>query len=531
MNRDLHSESAPVIPPKPDLSATPVEPCPGECHTPLACLPPKMREQILKRLRLALEPPENSAPGRDAATAFQPITSIPPRCPIQWQVSRTRVVRAAFPALPCFQDLVPQPETTATTEPADAESLEDPASQAVDHDLDKPPHDNDAAGDHQQAQLLAQIEALREDDRLKNEFLAMLGHELRNPLSPIRYTVDVLRHSGPLAETLGPMLDILDRQTRQMQRLVDDLLDVGRITRGHLSLQREPLDLLEVARQAVESQQSLFRERAQQLHVDLPEQALIVDGDRARLVQVVSNLLSNAAHYTHPTGRIELSLTRDGPRAVIRVRDNGQGISTELLPRIFELFTRGAAHNEQAHHGLGVGLTVVARLVAMHGGQVRADSPGRGRGSTFTVSLPVLTTAIGATSPNGNETPTEHRRRVLVVDDEPAVTEALGLLLESMGHETRAVQDGAGVVAAVADFSPDLVLLDLEMPAPDGFQVARALRQRYPGGAPKLVALSGYGGEQVRQRVREVGFDWHLLKPADWDSLATLLSDLHWPGL
>jgi signal transduction histidine kinase/CheY-like chemotaxis protein len=362
-------------------------------------------------------------------------------------------------------------------------------------------------------------------DRQKNEFLSMLAHELRNPLAPIRNAVEVMRLKGQVPPELGWARDVIDRQIRQLTRLVDDLLDVSRITRGKIELRTEPTDLGVVVAHAVEASRPFIELKEHRLAVSAPREAVHVVGDPARLAQVLTNLLNNAAKYTEMGGQIWLTLRVESGEAVVSVRDTGIGIPPEMLAAVFELFTQVEQAIDRAQGGLGVGLTLVKRLVELHGGNVRAISAGPGQGSEFIVRLPMLLTSVAgpANVPIHLRSSEAHPLRVLVVDDNVDAADSLGRLLELEGHEVRRVHDGPTALAAADAFRPDVVVLDLGMPGMDGYEVARRLRDRDEAGVV-LVALSGYGRDDDRRRARLAGFDHHLTKPAEIGTLRALLA-------
>jgi CheY-like chemotaxis protein len=369
--------------------------------------------------------------------------------------------------------------------------------------------------------------ALAEADRRKDEFLAMLAHELRNPLSPVRSAVEILRLAGPSDPILIRQRDIIDRQITHMARLLNDLLDVSRITRGKIELKREPLHLDDVLVHAVETATPLVEARRHELSVTLAPDPLRVEADLDRLAQAVGNLLVNAAKYTDEGGRIWLEAGRRDGEAVIRVRDTGAGIAPEMLPRVFDLFAQADRTLAHAKGGLGIGLTMVKKLVEMHGGTVEARSEGLGKGSEFIIHLPALPDEI--TEATGDAGPKVAAgkisgRRVLVVDDLEDSADSLAQLLTLSGHEARAAHDGAAALAAARVFQPEVVLLDIGLPGMDGFEVARRLRQQEGGGQMLLVALTGYAQERDRQRTCEVGFDHHLAKPVNLSALRELLA-------
>jgi signal transduction histidine kinase/DNA-binding response OmpR family regulator len=365
---------------------------------------------------------------------------------------------------------------------------------------------------------------IQEGDRRKSEFLAMLGHELRNPLAPIRSAVEVLRRQGLDHPGLRTARDMIDRQVQLMVRLVDDLLDVARITRGKIQLRKEPVEMAAVAARAVETSRPLIDERRHALTVSVPDEPLWVAGDAARLAQVIANLLNNAAKYTEPGGRIELAVGRDGDCAVVRVRDTGVGLPPETLSSVFDLFTQVDRSLDRAQGGLGIGLTLVRRLVELHGGRVEAHSAGAGQGSEFIVTLPCLTDAPQpAAEPPPARVEAGGPRRVLVVDDNVDGAESLATLLKLLGHEVHVAHDGPAALRATADVRPEVVFLDIGLPGMDGYEVARRLRR--PGrNEALLVALTGYGQDEDRRRSREAGFDHHLVKPVDPAVLEELLA-------
>jgi signal transduction histidine kinase/DNA-binding response OmpR family regulator len=366
---------------------------------------------------------------------------------------------------------------------------------------------------------------VQEADRRKNEFLSMLAHELRNPLAPIRNAVQILGIQGNTAASLQWARDIIDRNVHQLVRLVDDLLDVSRITRGKIRLQREAVTLAAVIAQAVEISQPLIASRRHELTVSVPEESVWVHGDSTRLAQVLANLLNNSAKYTDEGGRISLAVAREGEEAVVRVRDTGVGIPPDMLASIFDLFTQVDRSLDRSQGGLGIGLTLVHRLVEMHGGRVAAFSAGANKGSEFVVRLPVLSRQpIPRASKNGGLEPVAAPRRVLIVDDNVDGAESLSLMLQLAGHQVQIVHNGPDALEAAPAFRPDVVLLDIGLPGMNGYEVARRLREQPELASTLLVALTGYGQEEDRQRGREAGFDQHLVKPVDPPVLASLLA-------
>jgi signal transduction histidine kinase len=377
-------------------------------------------------------------------------------------------------------------------------------------------------GRARQYQIRDQLDALREAedalrnaDRRKDEFLAMLAHELRNPLAPIRIASELLGRLLPADPKMQSMVAILKRQGIHLTRLVDDLLDVSRITQGRVQLQREAVELGPIVAQAMESVEPLLRDKRHKVTVTSCLEPLFVDGDGARLVQCVANLLTNAAKYTDASGEIRVELRSEPAGAVVVVADNGVGISKDLLPRIFELFVQSERSLDRSEGGLGIGLSVVQRLIDMHGGQVTATSAGPGYGSTFEITLPRVA------APQQGRTqlcrPTVERRRILVVDDNVDAAASLAQLLRLEGHQTEAVYSAKGALEAVATFGPDVVLLDIGLPDMDGYEVAKRIRAG--GHSVRLVALTGYGQAEDIQRTHSAGFDAHLVKPVDFVAL------------
>jgi PAS domain S-box-containing protein len=372
-------------------------------------------------------------------------------------------------------------------------------------------------------------EVLKESDRRKDEFLAMLAHELRNPLAPMRNALQILRLSGDRAESLAPVREMMERQMVQLVRLVDDLLDVSRISRGKIELRRERIEVAQVVNTALETSRPLLDAGRHRLTVNLPTQPLFVNGDLTRLAQVLSNLLNNAAKYTPEGGDVSLSVTAEDGDAVLRVRDNGIGIPADMLGSIFDLFTQVERSLHRAQGGLGIGLTLVRRLVELHGGQVEADSPGAGRGSEFAFRLPLAEAApTQAAAPAiANEVPTSAARKVLVVDDNEDAALSLAMVLKLMGNDVCTAHDGVTALERAAQFLPAVVLLDLGLPAMDGFEVGRRLRE-IPGLANVIIiALTGWGQDEDRRRTDEAGFNDHLVKPVDPAHLQQLLATLN----
>ena len=369
------------------------------------------------------------------------------------------------------------------------------------------------------AALALEREALREADRRKDEFIAMLSHELRNPLAPLRSALELMR----LQEVPGAdarVRAMMERQVAHLTRLVDDLLEASRISRGLLELKRAPLELAEVLRAAVESAEPLIREAGHRLELELPPGPLPIEADAVRLAQAFANLLNNAARYTPRGGRIWLRASRaDGARALVSVRDDGAGFAPAMGPRLFEMFWRGPGSS-----GLGIGLALTRKLVEMHGGAIEARSEGEGRGAEFEVSLPLQ--AAPARAAGEASTAMPNGLRVLVADDNRDAAETLGALLRALGNEVSLAYDGVEAVAAARATRPHVILLDIGMPRLDGYAAARELRQDAATRGIRLVALTGWGQEEDRRRAREAGFDAHLVKPAELDALRRVLDQV-----
>jgi PAS domain S-box-containing protein len=371
------------------------------------------------------------------------------------------------------------------------------------------------------------LDALKDADRRKDEFLATLAHELRNPLAPISSGLHILRTSGNNPQMAQTARGIMERQVQQMVRLVDDLLDVARITTGKVELRCEVIDLADPIRDAVETSRPLIDSHGQTLSVSLPSGAVYVNADRTRLAQVFANLLNNSAKFSDRGRPIAIALAAEDGDAVVRVRDEGAGITAAFLPKIFDMFGQadlGSGRIKGA--GLGIGLSLVKRIAEMHGGSVQAFSAGPGRGSEFIVRLP----AVQARSAPGRlvnaDAASPAKRRILVVDDNMDAAESLSALLKINGHETRMAHDGLQAVEQAATFKPDVVFLDIGMPELDGHETARRIRQQPWGKDMVLVALTGWGQTEDRRRTKEAGFDHHLVKPADPTVVAKLLSSL-----
>ncbi len=361
----------------------------------------------------------------------------------------------------------------------------------------------------------------KEQNRRKDEFLATLAHELRNPLAPIRTGLHFLRMGGAGDQALRTH-EMMERQLRHLVRMVDDLLDISRITLGKVELRRERVDFRTALGSALESTRPLIEASNHELAVRLPADALPLDADPTRLAQVLANLLNNAAKYTPPGGRIQLTADIEGPTLIVRVHDTGIGIPTDMLPRVFDMFTQVHRSIEHSQGGLGIGLTLVRRLLEMHGGGVDAQSAGTNQGSTFIVRLP-LAERIEAPAAVAAPTAARIAHRILVVDDNEDAAETLSMLLAFEGHTTRLAHDGESALAVAAEFRPDTVFLDIGMPGMNGYEAARHLRDAH-GASMRIIALTGWGAEEDRRLAHEAGFDHHLVKPLDPTMLAAALA-------
>ena len=377
-----------------------------------------------------------------------------------------------------------------------------------------------------------QYEARRHlDDRdqanlRKDQFLATLAHELRNPLAPIRNAIEILR-AAPEGHSRDWLFKVLERQVAQMVRMIDDLMDVSRITRGKIELRLDPVPLSSVIAVAVEASRPLIDSNEHQFRLSLPDERIVLYADAVRLAQVFSNLLNNAARYTDRGGRIELSAAREGDMAVVRIADTGVGIPEDALATVFEMFAQVDGQDSRAQSGLGIGLTLAKSLVEMHGGRISASSGGRGRGSQFEVRLPVY--EHGASfdpEPQSLHGALRAGYRVLVVDDNQDAADMLANLLRLLQADVRVVYDGQSALDLMDVFRPEAIVLDLGMPGMDGYEVARRVRAQPAGARLALIALSGWGQERDRERTAEVGFDVHLVKPVDLDRILTVLREL-----
>jgi CheY-like chemotaxis protein len=372
---------------------------------------------------------------------------------------------------------------------------------------------------------------IHEQDRRKNEFLAMLSHELRNPLAPITNAVHVMQANDPDARRHDWAREVIGRQVKQLTRLVDDLLDVSRITQGKIELKIETVDVAEVVGVAVETVRPLIDAQEHSLSVLLPDQPMRVRGDFARLAQVLANLLNNAAKYTDRKGRISLTAEQEGAEIVFRVRDSGIGVPSALLSTIFDLFAQVEQTLDRSQGGLGIGLTLVKRLVEMQGGTVSAFSAGRNLGTEFTVRLPAMPVdqrvAAGRRASDRYAASRTSEFGVLIVDDNRDATDSMAMLLRMEGYAVRVAYDGPQALDAVREARPDVILLDIGLPGMDGFQVAQRVRADPQNSAIVIVAVSGYGQDEHRARSSEAGCDHHLVKPIEPSVVSELLASLH----
>lgn len=391
--------------------------------------------------------------------------------------------------------------------------------------------DRTAALEASSALLRRSEEALRQSDRRKDEFLAMLAHELRNPLAPIRNSIEIVRRSNATGDEIRSAHDIIGRQVEHLSRLVDDLTDVSRITRGVLEIRRERADLAEIARAAVDAIRPRTTLKGVAIHVALPDGPIPVDADVVRMSQVLTNLLDNACKFTPEAGSIELAAERGERQVVVRVRDSGAGIAPGDLPLLFDMFYQSRQPAGSARSGLGIGLSLARQLIELHGGSLEAFSEGEGLGSTFEIRLPSPGPA-GAALPERREggEPAEpsgppRSRRILVVDDNYDSATSLAGVLRLWGHEVRIAHDGPEAIAEAARFGAEVVLLDIGLPGLDGYEVARRLRAAAGGDRVLLVAVSGWGQDEDVRRSQAAGFDRHVVKPANLGALRVLLAD------
>jgi two-component system CheB/CheR fusion protein len=368
---------------------------------------------------------------------------------------------------------------------------------------------------------------LQTANRRKDEFIALLAHELRNPLAPIRTGLELIRLAGDTPESVRRVRPIMERQIGQMVRLIDDLLDISRITSGKIVLQRMPTSLPELIQAAVDAQRAAIETSHIELTIDVPSEACIVDVDPTRFVQVLSNVLHNASKFTPPHGKIRCSAaivpTANPPRVAITISDTGVGISNDLLPHIFEMFTQAAPATERHHGGLGIGLALARRLVEMHGGEIAADSGGLGQGSTFTITMPVCEARLTQAATRPLDVPRVDCR-VLIIDDNVDAANTMAMLVEELGGSTRVAHDATSGLQALDESAPDVVFLDIGMPGIDGYETCRQMRRQPSNKAPVIIAVTGWGQPQDKQRALDAGFDAHLTKPVELDALARILA-------
>jgi CheY-like chemotaxis protein len=372
--------------------------------------------------------------------------------------------------------------------------------------------------------------AVQEADRRKNEFLAMLAHELRNPLAPIRNAVHIMQGGDVTQPTMNWARDVIGRQADHMARLIDDLLDVSRIVQGKVAVRPEKLSLAHLVERSVEASSPRVAARDQKLRVELPKEPITLNGDAVRLAQVLSNLINNASKFSGPHTRIFLTVTHSDGEVAISVKDEGAGIDPAFLPHIFDLFAQADQSLDRSQGGLGIGLTLVKHLVELHGGRVSAHSDGAGRGTEMVVRLPAqLATPAEAqpvATPSRKAAPSRKvPARILVVDDLAASAETLMTLLEMEGFEVKTASEGMAALKIAEDFRPDVVLLDIGLPGMNGFEVAHRLRTQPESRDALLIALTGYGEAESRMRSAQAGFDFHMVKPADVNLLLTMLAN------
>ncbi len=369
---------------------------------------------------------------------------------------------------------------------------------------------------------------LSEADRRKDEFLATLAHELRNPLAPLRNGLQLMKLAGGQVAAVEQTRSMMERQLTQMVRLVDDLMDVSRISRGQLELRKERVSLATVLLSALETSRPLIEQMGQELTVTAPTHEFTVDADMTRLPQVFMNLLNNAAKYGEQGGHIQLDVEQQGTDVAVRVKDTGIGIAADQLPRIFDMFTQVDRSLEKSQGGLGIGLTLVKRLVELHGGSVEARSEGPGKGSEFVVRLPV---AVDASTPHAldsdEETLATTSLRILIVDDNRDGADSLALILQIMGNDTRTAYDGQEGVDEAEQFRPDVIVFDIGLPKLNGYEACRCIRELSWAKSVVLIAVTGWGQDEDRRRSRDAGFDHHVVKPVDARTLMTLLGGVH----
>ncbi len=372
----------------------------------------------------------------------------------------------------------------------------------------------------QRDELQIHAEALKESDRRKNEFLATLAHELRTPLAPLRNGLDLLQRN-PNGDKAGDIRGMMDRQLVHLVRLIDELLDVSRVSQGKIELRKEAVRIVDIVRSATEASRPLIDGEGHLLTIEMPEDPLWVDGDEVRLSQAVSNLLNNAAKYTPAGGQITLGVRADGQRIIISVTDTGIGIADNMQSKVFQLFTQIDDHLQRSQGGLGIGLALVRQLVELHGGSVDAYSAGPGTGSRFTIRLPIRPAPVQTQeAEQPRQAPSSFRPlRVLVVDDNPIIADTLGMMLEDIGHEFEAVHDGRKALDAAKHYHPDVILLDIGLPGMNGYEVCKAFRSEAEFQETPIIAQTGWGQDRDKELAAEAGFSFHLTKPVPLEQL------------
>ena len=392
-----------------------------------------------------------------------------------------------------------------------------------------------AARDHVQAELArtkdelaAHVDALRQADRRKDEFIATLAHELRNPLAPLRNGLEVMKLAHDQPQLIEQTREIMEREIQHMVRLIDDLLDVSRITAGRFELRKTRLNLCAVLKDAIETSRPVIEEAGHALETDVPGEPIYIEGDDTRVVQIFTNLLNNAAKYTLPGGVIRVTLGVDAGQARVSVRDNGVGIPAEMLPHVFDMFAQVDRSLERTQGGLGIGLSIARRLARMHGGEIEGRSAGRGRGSEFTVTLPVLMSATSAVKPRAAATtaPAPQGHRILVVDDHIGSASIMRIMCTALGNEVRTAHNGLQAMEVAEAFRPDVIFMDIGMPNLNGYDACTQLRKQGWARGIVMVALTGWGQDADKRRAREAGFDYHLVKPVNPDTIRKLLTTL-----
>jgi signal transduction histidine kinase len=378
----------------------------------------------------------------------------------------------------------------------------------------------------ERARLVAK---LRADDEQKDKFLATLAHELRNPLQPIRTAVDTMRLVGPPDPKLVPIRQVIDEQLQTFTRLIDDLMDVSRITQDKLQLRKERVDLAEILRRVEEASHPIMDAHGHQFEMTGLQERILIDGDVVRLCQMIMNLVTNAAKYTSKPGQIKLRVTREDNEAVISVKDNGRGIEADKLPHLFEMFYQVDRSIERAESGLGIGLTLTRRLVEMHGGRVDVRSEGLGKGSEFIINLPIADAGGESSRSDARSNHAEEAgsgRRIVIADDNQVAVKSAAMLLQLLGCQVHTAEDGMAAVSLAKRFRPDAMLLDIGMPKLNGYDACRAIRELPGGDQMVLIAISGWGEDGARRRTQEAGFDAHMVKPVNYEDVLKLVDQL-----